>query len=128
MRGKVEDASTLLVQKLESRLDNAAFRFGFAATRAQAKQLVSHGYFLVNDTSIDVPSYKVKVGDIIKVKPHKLKKGIFKEIGSKLKKHQPPSWLELDREKLEGKVTGVPRIEEAAPPAEISSIFEYYSR
>lgn len=127
-RGRVEDASSILVQKLESRLDNTVFRLGFAVTRAQAKQLVSHGYFLINNISIDVPSYQVKAGDVIKIKPQKVKKGVFKDIGLRLKKYQPPSWLELDKEKLEGKVLGPPNVEEASPPAEISAIFEYYSR
>ncbi|MBI2625212.1 MAG: 30S ribosomal protein S4 [Candidatus Nealsonbacteria bacterium] len=127
-KGKVEDAPTLLIQKLENRLDNTVFRLGFATTRAQAKQLVSHGFVLVRGKPIDVPSYQVKTGDVVSIKPHKIGKAIFKDIGIKLKKYQPPSWLELDRDKLEGKVSGSPVFSEVAPPVEISSIFEYYSR
>jgi len=127
-RGKVEDAALLLIKTLESRLDNAVFRLGFANSRAQAKQLVSHGHFLVNGKLIDAPSYQVKKGDIITLKPQKIKKTIFQNLKNLLKKYKTPNWLELNAEKLEGKVTGEPSLEEAAPPVEISAIFEYYSR
>jgi small subunit ribosomal protein S4 len=127
-RGKVEDEALLLIETLESRLDNVVFRLGFAKSRTQAKQLVSHGHFLVNGKSIDAPSYPVKKGDIITLKPQKIQKGIFKNLKNLLKKYKPPAWLELNVEKLEGKVVGEPSLEEAAPPVEISAIFEYYSR
>lgn len=128
MRGKVEDASQLLIKLLETRLDNAVFRLGLANSRAQAKQLVSHGCFLINGKSIDTPSYQVKKGDIISVKPQKMKKANFQNLKNVLKKYKPPGWLELNVEKLEGKVIGEPSLEESAPPVEISAIFEYYSR
>jgi small subunit ribosomal protein S4 len=127
-RGKVEDASAVLIKLLESRLDNAVFRLGFSSSRALSRQLVSHRHFLVNDRSVNVPSYSVKKGDKIKLKPKSSKKNIFRNLSSILKKQKPPSWLELDSEKLEGKVIGEPNLEEAAPPAETSSIFEFYSR
>lgn len=127
-RGKIEDASAFLIKILESRLDNAVFRLGFASSRTQARQMVSHGHFLVNNRAIDVPSYLVKKGDKINVKPASVQKTIFKNIKTSLKKHNPPSWLKLEAEKLEGKVIGPPSFEEAAPPVEISSIFEFYSR
>jgi small subunit ribosomal protein S4 len=127
-RGKVEDEALLLIKTLESRLDNVVFRLGFAKSRMQAKQLVSHGHFLVNGKSIDAPSYPVKKGDIITLKPQKVKKSIFQNLKNLLKKYKPPAWLELNVEKLEGKVVGEPNLEEAAPPVEISAIFEFYSR
>jgi len=127
-RGKVEDETLLLIKTLESRLDNVVFRLGFAKSRPQAKQLVSHGHFLVNGKSIDAPSYPVKKGDIITLKPQKVKKNIFQNLKNLLKKYKPPAWLELNVEKLEGKVIGEPSLEEAAPPVEISAIFEFYSR
>ena len=127
-RGKVEDPSSLLIKTLESRLDNVVFRLGFANSRALAKQLVSHGHFLVNGRSINIPSYLVKNGDVISIKPQKIKKAIFQNLKNLLKKYKTPSWLALDVEKLEGKVIGEPTLQEAAPPAEISAIFEFYSR
>ncbi len=127
-RGKVADASDTLVKTLESRLDNVVFRLGFASSRAAARQLISHRHFLVNGKAMNIPSYLVKKGDEIKVKPNSAKKTVFKNLSTSLKKHTPPSWLKLDAENLGGKVTGVPNIMEAAPPAEISSIFEFYSK
>ena len=128
MRGKVEDASEFLIKLLETRLDNVVFRLGFASSRTQAKQLVSHGHFLINGKSIDTPSYRVKKGDTISIKPQKIKKAIFQNLKNLLKKYKAPSWLELNLEKLEGKVIGEPSLEESAPPVEISAIFEFYSR
>lgn len=127
-RGKIEDASNSLIKILESRLDNVVFRLGFAISRAQARQLVSHDHFLVNGKSINAPSYLVKKRDLISIKPQKIKKAIFQNLKNLLKKHKTPSWLELNVEKLEGKVVGEPSLEEAAPPVEISAIFEFYSR
>ncbi|OIO45953.1 MAG: 30S ribosomal protein S4 [Parcubacteria group bacterium CG1_02_39_15] len=125
---KAEDPTAILIKSLENRLDNVIFRLGFAVSREQAKQFVSHGHFLVNGKSIDTPAYSVRKGDVIAVKPHKAKKTVFQNIKTILKKQKPPSWLELSIEKLEGKVIGEPSLEEAAPPVEVSAIFEYYSR
>jgi len=127
-RGKVEDAASALITTLETRLDNVVFRLGFAPSRSQAKQLVSHGYFLINGKSIDTPSYSVKKGDVIHLRPQKIKKPVFQNLQNLLKKYKTPSWLNIDVEKLEGKVLALPSLEEAAPPAEVSAIFEYYSR
>jgi small subunit ribosomal protein S4 len=128
MRGKVEDASVLLIQNLEKRLDNVVYRLGFAVSRDQARQMVSHNFFLVNGKSVNIPSYRLKVGDVISLKPQKLKKVIFKDLKEKLKRHSVPSWLFLDPEKLEGKIIAEPKVEEIAPPVEVSSVFEFYSR
>jgi len=127
-RHKVEDATVLLIKTLESRLDNVVFRLGFSPSRAQARQLVTHGHFLINGKSIDVPSFLVKKGDKISLKPSSQKKNVFQNLKNLLKKYQTPKWLKLDAEKLEGEVTGPPSFEEAAPPVEILSIFEFYSR
>jgi small subunit ribosomal protein S4 len=117
-----------LIQKLEKRLDNVVFRLGFAPSRVQAKQLVSHGHFLVNGKPVNIPSFSLKVGDVVSLKPQKSKKVIFKDLKSKLKKEKVPSWLSLDVEKLEGKIIGEPKIEEVAPPVEVSAVFEFYSK
>ncbi len=119
---------TSLINALESRLDNVVFRLGLAQTREQARQLVSHGHFLVNGKPINIPGYETKKGDVVRPKEKSTKKSIFQNIIPQLKKQKPPSWLELDIEKLEGKVLGRPNLEEASPPVEIPVIFEYYSR
>ena len=127
-RRMVEDPTTLLVKRLENRLDNVVFRLGFAKTRVQARQLVNHGHFSVNDAKVNIPSYQIKKDDKITILPKKLQKKIFQNLSTTLKKHEPPSWLELDKEKLKGKVVGEPSVEEASLPIEIPAIFEFYSR
>ena len=127
-RGKVEDAGALLVKKLESRLDNVVFRMGFTPSRAQARQIVNHGHFLVNEKKVNIPSYQVKKGDKISLRVNSRSKAIFQDLPTTLKKYQPPSWIKINVEKLEGEIVGEPNLEEAAPPAEISTIFEFYSR
>jgi len=127
-RGKVEDTGDLLIKKLESRLDNVVFRLGFASSRVQARQIVNHGHFLVNKRKVNIPSCQVKKGDIIALNPNSRKKVIFQNLSTNFKKYKPPSWIELNVESLEGKIIGEPSLEEAAPPVEISAIFEFYSR
>lgn len=127
-RGKVEDATSLLIKKLERRLDNVIFRLGFASSRAQARQMVSHGHFLVNKKQVNIPSYQIKKGDKITLRSTFQKKPIFQDLKIKLKKYQPPSWLSFDVKNLTGEVVGLPTLEESAPPADISAIFEFYSR
>jgi len=142
-KGKVGDLSAFLIKILELRLDNIIFRLGFAYSRAEARQLVSHNFFLVNGKPVNLPSYQLKKGDVITVKPQKTKKVIFQNLKNLLKKYKTPSWLELDTqalakrgderssssiEKLQGKVIDDPKLEEVAPPVEIPVIFEYYSR
>jgi len=127
-RSRVEDASALLIQELETRLDNAVFRLGFAPSRSQARQLVSHGHFLVNGRPINAPSYRLRKGDKISLKPSSQKKKSFENIATILKKQRPPSWLKLDQASLQAEVLSLPNLEEALPPSELSSVFEYYSR
>jgi small subunit ribosomal protein S4 len=127
-RGKVEDAATLLIEILESRLDNVVFRLGFTTSREAARQMVSHRHILVNGRKTNIPSYKIKKGDVIKIDPVSLNKNLFKNLVSAIKKYKAPSWLSLDTEKMEAKIIGKPNLEEAAPPAEVALIFEYYSK
>lgn len=125
---KEENPAELFVGMLESRLDSTVFRMGFASNRKQARQLVNHGHFFLNGKPIDIPSALTKKGDKISVRPNSFKNEYFSAIRASLKKYQPPSWVKIDKEKLEAEVINRPTIEEVAPPAEISSIFEYYSR
>jgi len=123
-----ENPAELLIRKLETRLDNIVFRLGFSVNRTQARQMVSHGEFLVNNKKVDIPSFSVKKGDKISFSPKFQKKEIFKRLDVSLKKYETPKWLKLDKKKVEGEVIGLPTLVEASPPAEISSIFEFYSR
>jgi len=127
-RSKLEDAGEFFIKKLESRLDNVIFQAGFAVSRIQARQLIGHGYFLVNGRKINIPSYQVKRGDKISLHPKSARKTIFQNIASFLKKHKAPSWIKIDGEKLEAEITGQANLAEVNPPVEISSIFEFYSK
>lgn len=128
-RGKVEDLAELFVQKLEKRLDNVIFRLGFASSRSQARQLVSHGHFFVNGRKVNIPSYQVEIGDKIQLSPFSKDKDYFQKVLLTLKEdHKVPSWLKFNLEKLEAEVIGEPTLKEAQPPAEIPLIFEFYSK
>jgi len=127
-RGKVEDAQSLLIQNLEKRLDNVVYRLGFAVSRIEARQLVTHGHFLINGKKNNIPSCSVKNGDVISLKESSKKRKIFQEAIAKLSKSQLPGWLKLDIKKLEGTVMGDPSLGDVTIPVEISSIFEFYSR
>lgn len=122
------DAGSLLIKRLESRLDNVIFRLGLASSRPMARQLVSHGHFLVNNRPVNIPSFQVSQGDEIKVKPGKMKKKSFENV-VQAAKHQPlPVWLQLNPQTLEAKVLKEAIVEPENLPAEVSSIFEFYSR
>lgn len=127
---KKEGTGQALVSLLERRLDNVVFRLGFATTRSHARQMVGHGHFLVNKRKVSIPSYLVKKGDIIAIKESSLdEKKLFEDTRIKLKKYETPSWLELDKEKLEGKVISLPDSEVSQDiPVEITQVVEYYSR
>jgi small subunit ribosomal protein S4 len=93
-----------LLQSLETRLDNVVFRLGFAASRAQARQLVAHGHFAVNGTATNVPSYSLKPGDRVEVRENRRGREVFKTVKETLRSHQAPEWLSLDAAKLAGSV------------------------
>lgn len=88
--GKVDDVSAELIRRLERRLDNVVFRLGFAKSRIQARQIVSHGYFLINGKAVNIPSYQVKKDDVISLKENKKSKGVFKQLSDELKRKEIP--------------------------------------
>lgn len=124
-RGKVEDTNLALIKKLESRLDSIVYRLGFSNSRAKVKQMVGHGHFLVNGKRVDIPSYQTKKGDKIKVRPGSSKKAIFKD---QPKEDEIAPWLKYNPKEMEAEIIGEPFIEESSLPAEIASIFEFYSK
>lgn len=118
----------ILLQKLELRLDNVVFRAGFVPSRSVARQLVGHGHFLVNGRRVDIPSFEVKKGDIIEIRPSDQTKFPFSELKTTLKKYQPPSWIDLDKEKLKAKILRLPQAEDIGANFKMDLIVEYYSR
>ena len=117
-----------LLQRLETRLDNVVFRLGFAASRAQARQLVAHGHFAVNGTPTNVPSYAMKPGDRVEVRENRRGREAFKTVKETLKAHQAPEWLSLDAAKLAGSVASLPRRDQMPLDLSEQLVVEYYSR
>lgn len=119
-----------LLELLERRLDNAVYRAGFAVSRRGARQLVSHGHFELNGRRVDIPSIRVKSGDVITVRPKSVKSGYFTNIADVQANvsQQPLSWLKSDVKKLKIDITGNPTRDEAEPEINEQLIVEYYSR
>ena len=115
-----------LLVLLETRLDNVVFRLGFASSRKEARQLVSHGHFTVNGKKVNIPSYTVKAGDVIKVKEKSTNSPKFKEV--KEMTITVPEWITVDVEKLEGKVLSIPTREQIDTPVAEHLIVELYSK
>ena len=115
-----------LLIMLESRFDNVVFRMGFAATRREARQLVSHGHFLVNGKKANIPSMELKAGDVISVKEKSKSSPKFKELRDMV--ITTPQWLDIDLDKLEGKILTAPTRADIDLPIEERYIVEFYSR
>lgn len=122
-------SGSVLLQLLEQRLDNTVYRSGFAVSRRAARQLVTHGHFMVNGRRVDIPSLRVKVGDEITLRPHSLQTDYFKRLDDVSPAgNDQTSWLKANRKKFEIQVTGLPTREEAEPDINEQLIVEYYSR
>lgn len=113
---------------LERRLDNVVYRMGFANSRNQARQLVTHGHIMINDKKVDIPSYLVRVGDIIKVREKSRKILFIKEAMEALARRGFPSWLEVNKDQFEGKIRALLTGEQIDIPVREQSIVEFYSK
>ncbi len=116
-----------LFETIESRLDNVIFRLGLAETRAKARQMVTHGHITVNGRKLNVPSFKVSVGDVIGIRVQSVEKPLFSELEEKIKNSNTPNWLSFDIKKKEGKVAGLPKAG-VGESFDLRAVFEYYSR
>lgn len=117
-----------LLQILESRLDNIIYRMGFARSRAEARQLVRHGHFAVNGRKVDIPSYRLRPGDIISLRENRKNRPLFRELAEWGAAQGNPEWLEIDRENFSGRVLRLPSREEVDVPIAEHLIVEFYSR
>jgi len=115
-----------IIELLESRLDNAVFRIGFAPSRIVARQLINHGHVAVNGRKTTSPSYEVKAGDVIAVREQSKKLKSFAELPSLLKKYEPPIWMMLEPDKIEGKIESKPKNTEV--PFDLNLVIDYYSK
>ncbi len=122
------NAGVNLLSLLERRMDNVVFRAGFASTKRLARQLVNHGHFEVNGTRVDIPSYTVRVGDLLRVKDIKRKSAYWLQAAETMKKAQVPGWISTDTTALTITVVSEPKEQELAQGIETNRIVEYYSR
>jgi small subunit ribosomal protein S4 len=119
-----------LLSLLERRLDNAVYRLGLATTRAQARQMVNHGHITVDGRKTNIPSYTVKVGQVIAVRTESRRRNYFKNLvdSGEIAKYRAPDWLRLDADNLAGTIVALPRREDAEPGINEQLIVEFYSR
>lgn len=117
-----------LYRALESRLDNVVFRMGLVNSRAFARQAVSHGHIVVNGRKVTIPSYEIKVGDVVGIRPGSKDNGIFRELAEKMKSHNAPNWLSVDLVKNEASVKALASYKDKEPNLNFEAILEFYSR
>ena len=117
-----------IMELLEGRLDNVVYRLGFAPTRAGARQLVGHGHIHVNGHRVSIPSYEVRVGDRVTIRPQSAVRSVFSNLDERLKKYEAPAWLALDKDKKEGVVSSRPNVSDVELGVNVSTAVEFYSR
>ena len=117
---------TILLQLLESRLDNIVFRTGFAITRKQARQIVGHGHVLVNGKRVDIPSFLVKPGDVITFKANST--DFVKSVVSSIDMAIAPAWMTIDKDAFKVTFDRIPEREELDPELKEQLVIEYYSK
>ena len=117
---------TILLQLLESRLDNVLFRAGLGITRKQTRQIVNHGHVLVNDKKVDIPSYLVKAGDVITIKSRS--SAFLKSVTELIDMACAPAWMTIDKDALKITFDRIPEREELDPEFKEQLVIEYYSK
>lgn len=127
-KAKKGDTSLHFLRFLEMRFDNVIYKLGFAKSRNQARELISHRHFLINGKINNRPSTQVKVNDIISIKPQSLKKKIFENLPSELAKKEVPKWLKLNPKELTAQVIALPDFEDMTYNFDVKKIIEFYSR
>lgn len=116
----------MIISFLERRLDNVVYRIGLAPSRSVGRQLIGHGHIMVNGKKVTIPSYEVKVNNVITIRPQSKDHPLFKDLAERLKQYEPPVWLVLDRDRLEGKVISLPKDFEI--PFDVNLVVDYYSK
>jgi small subunit ribosomal protein S4 len=117
-----------LLRSLESRLDNTVYRMGFAQSRDQARQLVKHGHFLVNNKPVNIPTYQLRPGDVITVKEKSKKLSVIHESMRKIHDEDMYPWLKLEKAKLEGTFLDWPKRSDIPSQVQENLIVEFYSK
>jgi small subunit ribosomal protein S4 len=119
---------TSLLILLECRLDNVVYRMGFASSRKQARQLIRHNHFMVNDKKVNIPSYQVKIGDVIQAREGSRKVPSISEALETVVRRGIPDWIEMDKENFRGTLKALPSREDLTMPIQEQLIVELYSK
>ncbi|MBI4135697.1 30S ribosomal protein S4 [Candidatus Uhrbacteria bacterium] len=123
------DTGLILGQLLEQRLDNVVYRLGFARSRGEAREYVSHAHFLVNGKRINIPSYEVRTGELVEVSPKSQRNKFFQEvITGRAIKHELPKWLTAEVDKFKGKMIAKPDADDLPQNIDRKMTIEFYSR
>jgi len=117
-----------LLRLLERRLDNVVYRLGLGASRSEARQLVNHGHFAVNGRRVNIPSFLVRVGDVITVRDKSKESPRIKELLERAADRTPPAWLEFEADQARARVTALPARDQIDAPVQEHLIVELYSR
>lgn len=125
MKGLTQDN---LMRLLEMRLDNVLYRAGFALTRMQARQMAGHGHFLVNGRRVDVPSYQVRVGDKVEIRPKLKDSKLYSDNAEENKTYKPARWMKVNEKSLSIEITAEPSGEDFEQLIDCQKIIEFYSR
>src|SRR3989344_7661502 len=125
MSGKTTEA---LMQLLERRLDNVVYRAGFAVSRGIARHMVSHGHVLVNGKRVTIPSYRVREGHVVSIHEKSQESPLFADLAMRLKKYEPPAWIELERDSKKATVRALPKEEELRSERNLRLVVEFYSK
>jgi len=118
----------IMLQILETRLDNVVYHLGFAPTRPAARQMVTHGHIQVNGRKVNVPSYALKVNDVVEVRPHNVSRQMASRALEAAGSRTVPDWLSLNKDAFKGTVMRLPGREEIQPIANEQAVVEFYSR
>ncbi|MBI2645326.1 30S ribosomal protein S4 [Candidatus Uhrbacteria bacterium] len=125
---KKGNTADIMLQLLEMRLDNAVYRLGWARSHDEARQFVSHGFVYVNGKKVTIPSYQVRVGEVLTLKPGSQDRQPFQTLLSRLEKHTLPAWLYGEHGKFETKIAATPKPEDTQTVFDMRLIIEFYSR
>lgn len=127
-RRQTGNAGDNFIKLLETRLDNTIYRLGIADSRAQARQIVSHGLITINDKKVNIPSYSLKTGEIIKIKTSKERVKLFKNLSEKLKNKEIPAWIHFDPKEKSAKILHKPDVSKMTLNFDMQMIIEFYSK
>jgi small subunit ribosomal protein S4 len=125
---RVGDTGQFFFEQLELRLDNVIYKLGWAKSMRNARQLVNHGHFLVNGKKVDIPSYEVRINDLIAIRKTSSAKKVFADLAERLKTREFPNWLFFDPKELSAKIIDKPALKNFPVEFDIKAIIEFYSK